>query len=293
MVDRNSKEFIKQEYFKNHQVKYQDLGEIEVLEYGEPGTIFGQMQFILYKPFGTLTILGDLGNAVYSWFTKFTDPMSLMKLKNEDVGRFFEKCVSSEEGRKFQVWDEEVAKKERLFVRAHRLYLHCYGLQLALEELEAQYKKTNGLQDLKLQAYQPPLPMTKEQAEAELDLKIRDAMAWFGGDYILMGAAHQMGEIFNTVQQDRPNIWARGYFLAELQTIRPMKFSGIISDMLFSTLDLIVRYSAANGGSIGDGFDKAMALFRYLNHWGKSNKAGYCMEFEPNLSNFEVKSYIE
>jgi hypothetical protein len=54
---------------------------------------------------GGLTVLGDIGEAVYEW----GQDISLEFLASLDFGYFHGKCQASESGRDFDIWDVDKA----------------------------------------------------------------------------------------------------------------------------------------------------------------------------------------
>lgn len=72
-----------------------------VYQWSKPGTWVDGMRFVIHG--GWLTVLGDLGEAVYQWPSKISPEF----LSDVDFGYFRSKCQASEVGRKDEEFDAD------------------------------------------------------------------------------------------------------------------------------------------------------------------------------------------
>lgn len=87
--------------FKDHVAQYQKKdGNVEILRWFKPGTSAYRMIYMRYETY--LHVIGDVGNAIYqSGFS------SLKEWSECNLDYFAGKCVASEYGAGYLVWDPE------------------------------------------------------------------------------------------------------------------------------------------------------------------------------------------
>lgn len=90
--------------------------------------------FIIHRRW--LTVVGDIGEATYEW----SGDLTLNFLAGLDFGYFHSKCVASEVGKRFNDWDDKIAKayvKDRIAdIKATDLEDRCRDDATELEILE-------------------------------------------------------------------------------------------------------------------------------------------------------------
>lgn len=88
------------EWFKDHQANVVlSREEVVIIDWRKPGTSNYACRFVIIG--GTLTVLGDIGEAVYGWSSRLT----LDFLAGLDFGYFHSKCCASEKGTRFNQWE--------------------------------------------------------------------------------------------------------------------------------------------------------------------------------------------
>ncbi len=93
---------------KTHKVlKHTNENNIEVLVWKRPGSSNCAIYYHLVHG-GTLVVLGDLGDAIYNWYSS----IDLEWISGLDLGYFAGKCQASEYGRVPTEWDKDQAEKE-------------------------------------------------------------------------------------------------------------------------------------------------------------------------------------
>lgn len=97
-------------WFKNHVAKLSyhwpqpaDGTRIETLDWRQPDNSNYAMRYMIVD--GLLVVTGDLGCAAYQW----SGTLSFATLATYDFYYFMEKCIASEMGRRFQMWDDKTA----------------------------------------------------------------------------------------------------------------------------------------------------------------------------------------
>lgn len=94
---------------KTHQViEHSNENNIEKLVWKKPGSSNCAVYYLLYG--GSLVVLGDLGDAIYKWYSS----INLEWITTCNLGYFSGKCEASEKGRSGNNydWDEDLAEKE-------------------------------------------------------------------------------------------------------------------------------------------------------------------------------------
>jgi hypothetical protein len=99
-------------WFKDHRATLHESVElagwkIECLRWQKPGSSDYRVDYMLRN--GTLCVTGDLGEAIYEWYS----PVDGLKwIAGLDIGYFHSKCLASEYGRgsKNYEWDEDKAR---------------------------------------------------------------------------------------------------------------------------------------------------------------------------------------
>ncbi len=98
--------------FKNHKATllvdqpqrlYDVRNGIQVINWQAPGTWIYGCRFIIHSSW--LTVLGDMGEAVYQW----SEPITPQFLKGLDFDYFMGKCQASPHGKQFMTFDSRVA----------------------------------------------------------------------------------------------------------------------------------------------------------------------------------------
>jgi hypothetical protein len=99
-------------WFKNHVATYEEITtpkgiNIEILTWRQPES---SIYFIRYiKNRGTLSVSGDVGDAIYQWHHSIG---SMECIAGLEVDYFASKCMASENGRGYKEWNEDEAKKD-------------------------------------------------------------------------------------------------------------------------------------------------------------------------------------
>ncbi len=97
------------EWFKDHKHK-SFTGADQTIFWDKPGTSKGA---VIYNIVGTyLMVRGNIGAAIYQW----PEEISLKFLADCEWDYFAEKCVASEHGKGFKIWDGEAALE---FIKEH------------------------------------------------------------------------------------------------------------------------------------------------------------------------------
>ena len=106
---KNQEKEIREVWFKDHEVKINSLGEINLLTWGKPGTSCYKIWYVLHEKHGALMVYGDLGEAVYRWY----GAVSFRDIASFDLDYFHGKTCASELGRVSEnyEWDEGEAKR--------------------------------------------------------------------------------------------------------------------------------------------------------------------------------------
>ena len=98
-----NEKMIREEWFKDHVVApYTDPREVIV--WRSPNSIFYLVKYVLVG--GALIVLGDLGEAIYRWYTSDID---FRWISGCELGYFASKCEASEVGKQFVEWNRDVA----------------------------------------------------------------------------------------------------------------------------------------------------------------------------------------
>lgn len=128
-------------YFKKHEVLRHEVmpNGAEFMTFGQPGTINCRLEYIYYA--GRLFVSGDLGEAVYAWYSA----NSLEWVSGCGAGYFAGKCEASENGRGYKEWDScwaEADMKEQLLTPGDHCedYGNCEKCEEFDHELEEDYK---------------------------------------------------------------------------------------------------------------------------------------------------------
>lgn len=82
--------------------------EVIIIYWQNPASWNYGCRFIIHN--GWLTIIGDIGEAVYQW----SDKLTLEFLAGIDFGYFLSKCRASEKGSDFSMWSAEVEMFNRM-----------------------------------------------------------------------------------------------------------------------------------------------------------------------------------
>jgi len=98
-------------WFKDHVARldrynfFNGAVHIEFLEWKKPGTGIYKVNYFLNCTTGDLLITGDMGSAVYKYYTYKT----FNDIASDYLSYFQSKCVASENGRENKVWDSDIA----------------------------------------------------------------------------------------------------------------------------------------------------------------------------------------
>jgi hypothetical protein len=109
------KKICREEWFKEHRATFvcdnpveEPVKFITVINWQNPASWNYGCRFIIHRRW--LCVVGDIGEAVYEWGQDLT----LEFLAQIDFGYFHSKCQASEKGRSYEMFDPEVAEKNRL-----------------------------------------------------------------------------------------------------------------------------------------------------------------------------------
>ena len=91
------------ERFKDHEVTLKENGWVK---FAKPGTNIDMLCFNVF--YGTLVVIGDLGDAVYRWGEK----VDLDWIAGCNLDYFLGKCQASEVGREFTEWDPSLCHED-------------------------------------------------------------------------------------------------------------------------------------------------------------------------------------
>ncbi len=114
---------IREDWFKDHEAKFNSLGEVCLLTWGKPDTICYKIWYVLHEKHGTLMVYGDLGEAIYRWYSR----VNFEGIAGFNLGYFHYKTCASELGRVSEnyEWDENVA--ERTIFNHFKDSMDCKG----------------------------------------------------------------------------------------------------------------------------------------------------------------------
>lgn len=128
MKQENQIEECRGRWFKNHKATFKTFScagfkDMEVLYWKDPDSWNYSTTYIIDR--STLTVHGDIGEAVYRWRQEITWEF----LAGCDLDYFVGKCQASETGRQFQIWDEDEC------LAAAKQYLKDTGVSKDHEEI--------------------------------------------------------------------------------------------------------------------------------------------------------------
>lgn len=102
-VERTSKEW-REQHFKDHVANEITAAEdFTVINWASPKSWNYGCRFIIHRRW--LCVVGDIGEATYEW----SQDLTLEFLASLDFGYFAGKCCASEQGRKYESWDNHIA----------------------------------------------------------------------------------------------------------------------------------------------------------------------------------------
>lgn len=100
MKNEQQERDIRERWFKDHKASVLTQGEVAtIINWANPESWNFGCRYIIHRRW--LTVVGDIGEAVYEWSQDLTLPF----LAGLDFGYFHGKCQASETGRNYTQWD--------------------------------------------------------------------------------------------------------------------------------------------------------------------------------------------
>lgn len=181
---KKQQERCRKEWFKNHKAEVitdetNQRGNTMVVDFSNPESWNYGCRLIIHRRW--LIVVGDIGEAVYEWGQDVGFPF----LAKIDFGYFYEKCQSSETGRRYTQWDSREA------------YDAIHKLLAELDEQNHPGEKDDWRSHLR--------ELTKNSAEDEFQLAVHRAYSE-GADPMDISGIIESGK--------QPNCRAIGHYVA-------------------------------------------------------------------------------